>query len=88
MQFIDLNAQQARNNYQTALLLYNNEKLSFELSEKVLDKTNERFKQGMVTSLEQSIVNGQFLGAQITYAQAVQGLLTAKIALDKAYNQL
>lgn len=85
---LKLTAQQATFDYQTALQKYNNEKMNFELSEKVLDKTNERFKHGVVSSLEQSIVNTQFLGAQISFASAIQELLTAKIALDKAYNKL
>ena len=83
-----LDAQQATFNYQTALRKYYNEKLNFELSEKVLDKTSTKHKQGMVSSLELSITNTQFLSAQITYSTAVQNLLAAKIALDKAYNKL
>ena len=85
---LKLTAQQSRFDYQTALRKYYNEELNFNLSEKVLDKTRERYKQGMVSSLELSIVNTQFLGAQISFATAIQELLTAKIALDKAFNQL
>lgn len=85
---LKLNAKQTRFNYQTALNKYYNEKLNFELSEKVLYKTNEKFKQGMVSSLELSLVNTQFLQAQITYTSAIHELLTTKTALDKAYNQL
>lgn len=83
-----LTAQQAKFDYQTALRKYYNEELNFKLSEKVLDKTSERYKLGMVSSLELSIVNTQFLSAQISFATAIQELLTAKVALDKAYNKL
>lgn len=83
-----LTAQQAKFDYQTALRKYYNEELNFNLSEKVLDKTSERYKQGMVSSLELSIVNTQFLSAQISFATAIQELLTAKVALDKAFNKL
>ncbi len=83
-----LTSQQAKFDYQTALRKYYNEELNFKLSEKVLDKTNEKFKLGMVSSLELSIVNTQFLNAQISFANSIQQLLTAKVALDKAYNKL
>lgn len=83
-----LTAQQSKFDYQTALRKYYNEELNFNLSEKVLDKTSEKYKQGMVSSLELSIVNTQFLSAQISFATAIQELLTAKIALDKAFNKL
>ncbi len=83
-----LTAQQAKYNYQTALRKYQNEKMNFELSEKVLDKTRARYKLGMVSSLELSIINTQFLGAQISFSSAIQELLSTKVALDKAFNQL
>lgn len=83
-----LTAQQAKFDYQTALRKYYNEELNFKLSEKVLDKTSIKHTQGMVSSLELSIVNTQFLSAQLSFASAIQELLTAKIALDKAYNKL
>ncbi|QQS49665.1 MAG: TolC family protein [Bacteroidota bacterium] len=83
-----LTAEQAKFDYQTALRKYENEKLNFELSAKVLNKTNEKFKLGMVSSLEQSLINIQFLTAQISYAASIQELLTAKVALDKAYSKL
>jgi outer membrane protein TolC len=81
-------AQQAKFDYQTALNKYYNEEINFELSKKVFDKTTLRHKEGLVSSLDLSIVNNQYLGAQLSYAMAIQQLLVSKIALDKAYNQL
>lgn len=83
-----LTAQQSTFDYNTALQNYYNEKQNFDLSEKVFNKATARFKEGMVSSLELSIFNNQYLQAQLTYASAIQELLTAKIALDKAYNKL
>ncbi len=85
---LKLSAQQSKFNYQTALRKYYNEKLNFELSEKVLNNTNKKYEEGMTSSLELSLINTQFLSAQITYASAIQELLTAKIALDKAFSKL
>ncbi len=83
-----LTAQQAKYDYHTAMRKYQNEKMNFELSEKVLDKTRAKYKLGMTSSLELSIINTQFLGAQISFSTAIQELLSAKVALDKAFNQL
>ena len=83
-----LAAQQARFDYQTALTKYFNEEINFELSKKVFDKTTVRYKEGFVSSLELSLINNQYLGAQLSFAVAIQELLTAKVALDKAYNKL
>lgn len=83
-----LTSEQTKWDYQTALNKYYNEKENFELSEKVLNHNTEQYKQGFVSSLELSLVNNQFLQAQLSYSQAIQELLNAKIALDKAHNRL
>jgi outer membrane protein TolC len=81
-------AEQAKFNFQTALNKYNNEKENFAMSENIFNKTTQRYKEGFVSSLDLTLINTQYLQAQITYAYAVQELLTSKIALDKAHNKL
>lgn len=81
-------AEQSTYDYKTALQNYYNEKENFNLSERVLKNATARFKEGMISSLELSLINNQFLQAQLSYASAIQQLLNAKTALDKAYNQL
>jgi outer membrane protein len=81
-------AQQTLYDYRSAVEKYQNEKENFELSKKVYDKTSIKFKEGTVSSLNLSLINNQFLQAQMSYALAVQELLNAKTALDKAYNKL
>jgi outer membrane protein len=85
---IEMEAEQAIYNYRTALEKYQNEKLAFELAEKIYEKTNEKYKQGVTSSLDLTTINNQFLQSQITYAAAIQELLSAKVKLDKAYNKL
>jgi outer membrane protein len=85
---LNLVAQQAVWNYESALNTYLNEKLNIELSQRVLDKTSIKYKEGVVSSLDLTQVNNQFLVARRTYTTAAQSLLDAKIALDKAYNRL
>lgn len=81
-------AQQATFDYRTALEKYNNEKLNFELSEKVYNKTFEKHREGFVSSLELSLINNQYLQAQLSYSLAVQELLSAKVAMDKIFNKI
>jgi outer membrane protein len=85
---LNMVAQQTLYDYRSALEKYQNEKENFELSKKVYDKTSIKFKEGTVSSLNLSLINNQFLQAQMSYALAVQELLNAKTALDKAYNKL
>ncbi len=85
---LTLKSQQSMFDYNTALANYYNELENINLSKKVFDKATIKFREGMVSSLELSIFNNQYLQAQLTYATAIQDLLTKKIALDKAYNKL
>jgi outer membrane protein TolC len=87
-QMLILGAQQALNEYNSAFENYTNEKQNFELSKKVFDQTTLKFKQGMVSALDLTTVNNQLLQAQLSFAAAVQDLLTKKVALDKAYSKL
>ena len=81
-------ANQAQYDYESALENYYVEKESFELSEKILNKTQEKFNNGMTSSIDLTTINNQYLQAQLDYSIAVQELLNAKVKLDKIYNQL
>ena len=85
---ITMEAEQAVFNYRSALEKYQNEKLASDLAKKIYEKTNEKYKQGVTSSLDLTTVNNQYLQAQMTYAAAIQELLDAKVKLDKAYNKL
>jgi outer membrane protein len=81
-------AQQAINNYKTALDNYNILKESLALSKKILDQATQKVKLGMMTSLDYTITNNQYLQTLNSYLTSTQSLLNAKVALDKAYNKL
>ena len=42
----------------------------------------------MVSSMDLTLANNQYLEAQLTISTAILDLLNAKVALDKAYNKL
>lgn len=85
---LTLKSKQSMFDYNTALANYYNEYDNINLSKKVLDKATIKFKEGMVSSLDLSLFNNQYLQAQLSYAKAIQDLLVKKIALDKAFNKL
>jgi outer membrane protein len=85
---ITLVAQQSVNNYSTALTNYTILKESLDLSQKILNQATQRFKLGMISSLDYTLTNNQYLQALNSYLTSTQTLLNAKIALDKAYNKL
>lgn len=81
-------AQQARWDYEAALDVYMNELENYELSKKVYEKTEEKYQKGLVSSLDLTIINNQFLQAHMSYTQASLNLLNANVSLNKAYNKL
>ena len=87
-QMLQIAAMQARDNYHTALKSYEIEKRNNELAVKILHKTTEKYKQGMVSSIELAQINNHYLQSQMSYSAAVQELLSAKLELDKTHNQL
>jgi outer membrane protein len=81
-------ADQARFDYLNAMETYQNEIDNFELSTRILENTTAKYTQGMVSSMDLTLANNQFLEAQLTISTAILDLLNAKIALDKAFNKL
>jgi outer membrane protein TolC len=85
---LTMEAEQAKYDYITALERFYNERENFELSEKVLNNTTEKYKQGMVSSMDLTLTNNQYIDAQITISETALQLLNAKVVLDKAFSKL
>lgn len=83
-----MEAEQAKLDYLTALEQYENEKMNYELSSKILENTTEKYRLGVVSSMDLTLANNQYLEAQLSYSQTILELLTAKIKLDRAFNRL
>ena len=79
---------QARNNFETALKNWENQKRSFELAKRINEKTNIKYSEGVADSFELNITENQQLQEQTLYIQTALELLNAKKALDKALNTL
>jgi|JI6StandDraft_1071083.scaffolds.fasta_scaffold15685_3 outer membrane protein len=78
----------ARSAYRFAFENYNNAKSSMELSNRILDKTRIKYKEGVSSSFEVAQIQGQALTAQGQYIGAMINLLNAKTAMQKILNQL
>ncbi|MBN1597172.1 MAG: TolC family protein [Bacteroidales bacterium] len=87
-QALIMTAEQTKYDYMSAFETYENERKNFDLSKKILDNTTAKYQEGMVSSMDLTLANNQYLEAQLTLSTAVLSLLNAKVALDKAYSKL
>ena len=83
-----LQEKQLRYNLVNANLQYLSHKDNLEVSRRVYESTENKFKQGMASSIELTQANNQFLQAETSYVTALMDLLQTKVALDKLLNNL
>lgn len=79
---------QARADYLNALDKYSNEKMNLELSEKIMNNTSVKFKEGMASSMDFTQAQNQFLITQSNYYASIMELIAAKIKMEKLVNNL
>jgi len=78
-------SQLANSNLETANETYLNQKENMELAKKIYDKTIKKYNEGMVSSMELSQAQNQYLTAEGKYIKSLLDLLTAKSELQKSY---
>ncbi len=83
-----LGYEQAKTEYETALQSVNLSQQSLTLAQKILDKTNIKFKEGIASSMNVSQSTSQVLKAQTDLANAKRSLLDATVKLKKSLNIL
>jgi len=74
----------ARAEFENAFDKYNLEKDNKELTQKIFDNYQIKYKNGMATSLELTQAQLQYLNTQDAYFQSIFNLLDSKNKLDKA----
>jgi outer membrane protein TolC len=67
---------------------YRTQKENVDVAQSVYDSYYNKFKQGMVSSLDLTQANNNYLQAENNYISSVLKLLQAKLALEKLYNTL
>jgi outer membrane protein TolC len=83
-----LQEKQLRYNLVNANLQYISQKENVEVSKRVYASTENKYKQGMASSLELTQANSLFLQAENNYVSALMNLLQTKVALDKLLNNM
>jgi len=87
-QSLEMENQQTRFDYNTALEKYLSENENVKLAERILEKTRIKYKNGMASSFELVQANNQYLQTESGLTSAIVELLNAKIRLDKIMNRL
>lgn len=83
-----LQEKQLRFNLVNANLQYQSQKNNVEVSQRVYTSTENKYKQGMASSLELTQANSLYLQAENNYVSALMNLLQTKLALDKLLNNI
>ena len=83
-----LQEKQLRYNLVNANLQYQSQKDNIEVSKRVYASMENKFKQGMASSLELTQSNSLYLQAENNYVTSLMNLLQTKLALDKLLNNL
>ncbi len=67
---------------------YMTQKENVEVAQRVYQSNYNKFKQGMISSLDLTQSNSNFLQAENNYVSSVHQLLQSKLELDKLYNNV
>ncbi len=79
---------QLRYNLATAIEQYESQKENVEVSKRVYDNLNLKYQQGLVSSLDLTTANNNYLQAETNYITAMMQLLQAELVLNKLLNTL
>jgi outer membrane protein TolC len=82
-----LETQQRLFNYQNALENYTTQKDNISTAGRVYTSIENKYKQGMVSSLDLTQASSNLLSAENNYLSSVLSLLQAQTALDKLYTK-
>jgi outer membrane protein TolC len=83
-----LQEKQLRYNLVNANLQYLSQKENVEVSKRVYASTENKFRQGMASSLELTQANTLFLQAENNYLSALLNLLQTRVAFNKLLNNI
>jgi outer membrane protein len=75
-------------NYQNALENFNTQKENVDLATRVYTSIQNKYNQGMVSSLDLTQAEMNYLTAENNYLSSVLTMLQAQTALDKLYNKI
>ncbi len=85
---LQIQDKQLRYNLQNANIQYRSQKGNVDVSKRVYASMENKYKQGMASSLDLIESNSLFLQAENNYISSLLNLLQTKLALDKLLNNL
>jgi outer membrane protein TolC len=85
---LSLQDKQLRYNLENANLQYRSQKANVEVSKRVYVSMENKFKQGVASSLDLTQANSLYLQAENNYISSLMNLLQTKLALDKLLNNM
>jgi outer membrane protein len=85
---LTMQEQQLKLDLNTALENFKSQKENVAVAKRAFDNINRKYEQGMVSSLDLTQANSNYLQAETNYIQSTFALVQAQIKLDKLYNQL
>jgi outer membrane protein TolC len=85
---LKIQEKQLRYNLVNANIQYNSQKDNVEVSKRVYSSMENKFRQGMASSLELTQANSLYLQAENNYVSALMNLLQTKLALDKLLDNM
>lgn len=86
-QGLQLQIQQSRSDFTNAKNTFENQKMNMELSKRINDKTEIKYKKGVASSNDLMIAQNQYLSALNTYYMALSKLLDARASLEYLLQQ-
>ena len=87
-QQLTLQHKQARAAFQSARDRFHNSIANRDLAQQVYEITLEKYREGLVSSLELTQAHNQYLSSEGKYLQAVSDLLQARTSLDKIFENI
>ena len=87
-QQLTIQERQLRYNYENLLAQYMNQKTNKEVAREVLNKMDLKYQQGVVSTLELTSSNTDYLNAETDYTTVLLQLLNAELTLRKTNNKL
>jgi outer membrane protein len=85
---LKMQEQQLKMDLTSALEGYEIQKQNVSVAKRLLENINRKYEQGMVSSLELTQANSNYLQAESNFVQAAFSLMQARLAIDKLYNKL
>lgn len=85
---LNLQNNQLKYELRNALDNYQMQKENTNIAKRVYENINNKYKQGLVSSLDLTLANNNYLQAENNYITAILNLLQAKLNMDKLYNNL